>query len=93
MKVHDENPFSVVMPMGNVDPILTAREVAEDLRCSKSQVYRLMSGDVAGLTVLPHLALGRKKVVPRSALEKWKRQNISGMIPADSEKNTVDAVH
>ena len=79
--------------MSNVDPILTAKEVAEDLRCSKSQVYRLMSGDVDGLTVLPHLALGRKKVVPRSALEQWKRQNISGMIPSDSEKNTVDAVH
>ena len=93
MKVQDEQiPFGVI-PMSNVDPILTAREVAEDLRCSKSQVYRLMNREVQGLTVLPHLALGRKKVVPRSALEKWKRQNISGMIPGDSEKNTVDAVH
>ena len=79
--------------MSNVDPILTAKEVAEDLRCSKSQVYRLMNGDVVGLPVLPHLALGRKRVVPRSALEKWKQQNISGMIRTDSEKNTVDAVH
>ena len=75
------------------DLILTAKEVAEDLRCSKSQVYRLMAGDVGGVTMLPHLALGRKKVVPRSALEQWKRQNISGMIPSDSENNTVDAVH
>lgn len=79
--------------MSNVDPILTAKEVSEDLRCSKSQVYRLMNGDVEGVTVLPHLALGRKKVVPRSVLEQWKRQNISGMIRDDSEKNTVDAVH
>ena len=79
--------------MSNVDPILTAKEVAEDLRCSKSQVYRLMSGDVGGLTVLPHLPLGRKKVVPRSTLEQWKRQNISGMIRDDSEKTTVDAMH
>ena len=55
--------------MINADPVLTAKEVAEDLRCSKSQVYRLMSGDVEGVTVLPHLALGRKKVVPRSVLE------------------------
>lgn len=52
-----------------------------------------MSGEVKGLTVLPHLALGRKKVVPRSALEQWKRRNISGMIRDDSEKNTVDAMH
>ncbi len=79
--------------MSNADPILTAKEVAEDLRCSKSQVYRLMSGDVEGLTVLPHLALGRKKVIPRSMLEQWKRQNISGMIRDDSEKNIVDAMH
>jgi len=76
-----------------VDPILTATEIAEELRCSKSQVYRLLCGDVDGLTMLPHLALGRKKVVPRSALEQWKRQNISGMIPRNSEKNTVDAMH
>ena len=75
------------------DPILTAKEVATDLRCSKSQVYKLMSGDVDGLTMLPHLALGRKKVIPRSALELWKQQNISGMIRGDSEKNTVDAMH
>jgi len=63
--------------MIDADPDLTAKEVAEDLRCSKSQVYRLMSGDVDGVTVLPHLALGRKKVILRSMLENWKRQNMS----------------
>lgn len=45
-----------------------------------------MSGDVEGLTLLPHLPLGRKRVVPRSMLEQWKRQNISGIIPDDSGK-------
>jgi len=79
--------------MNTVDPVLTAEEVAQDLRCSKSQVYRLMSGEVEGIAMLPHLALGRKKVVLRSLLEQWKYQNISGIIPADSEKNTVDAMH
>ena len=79
--------------MIDADPVLTAKEVAEDLRCSKSQVYRLMNGDVQGVTVLPHLALGRKKVVPRSVLELWKRQNISGMIRGDSETDTVDVMH
>jgi predicted DNA-binding transcriptional regulator AlpA len=78
--------------MSKNDPVLTPKEVAEDLRCSKSQVYRLMTGSVEGLTVLPHLALGRKKVVLRSVLEEWKRQNMSGMIPNGSE-NTVDVVH
>jgi hypothetical protein len=79
--------------MSNVDPVLTPKEVAEDLRCSKSQVYRLMNGDVEGVTVLPHLTLGRKKVVPRSILEQWKRRNISGMIRGDSETDTVDVMH
>jgi hypothetical protein len=79
--------------MSQFDPVLTPKEVAEELRCSKSQVYRLMSGDVEGVTMLPHLALGRKKVVLRSILEQWKRQNISGMIRGDSEMNTVDVMH
>jgi predicted DNA-binding transcriptional regulator AlpA len=79
--------------MTAADPVLTAKEVAEDLRCSTSQVYRLMSGDVEGVSVLPHLPLGRKKVVPRSILEQWKRQNISGMIRGDSETDTVDVMH
>jgi predicted DNA-binding transcriptional regulator AlpA len=79
--------------MTNADPVLTAKEVAEDLRCSKSQVYRLMNGDVEGVSVLPHLALGRKKVVLRSMLEQWKRQNISGMIRGDAETDTVDVMH
>ena len=78
--------------MSEKDPVLTPREVAEDLRCSKSQVYRLMTGNVTGVTILPHLALGRKKVVPRSVLEEWKRRNMSGIIP-DGSENTVDAVH
>ena len=79
--------------MNSFDPILTATEVAADLRVSKSQVYRLLAGDLDGLPMIPHLALGRKKVVPRSALEQWKRQNISGMIAHDSEKTTVNAMH
>jgi hypothetical protein len=52
-----------------------------------------MSGDVEGVTVLPHLALGRKKVVLRSMLEQWKRRNMSGMIRGDSETDTVDVMH
>jgi predicted DNA-binding transcriptional regulator AlpA len=75
------------------DPLLTPKEVAEDLRCSKSQVYRLMTGDVEGLSVLPHLPLGRKKVVPRSVLEEWKQQNISGIMRDASDNDTVDVMH
>lgn len=66
------------------DPILTASEIAFELRCSKAHVYHLLNGDVEGLTVLPHLALGRKKVVPRSAFERWKSENLTGKIRDDS---------
>ena len=75
-----------------VDPVLTMQEVAQDLRCSKSQVSRLLNGEVKGVTRLPHIALGRRRVVLQSVLEAWKRRNLSGMIPDDSERITVDAV-
>ena len=71
--------------------ILTASEVALELRCSRSHVYNLMNGTVEGLTLLPHLALGRKKVVPRSCFENWKLQNITDTIASESGRNIVDA--
>jgi hypothetical protein len=76
-----------------VNEILTAKEVARELRCSKAQVYRLMNGDVKERTVLPHIALGRKKVVRRSSLEAWKRLNeIGAILSDDSEMKAVGAV-
>jgi hypothetical protein len=74
--------------------ILTAKEVAAELRCSKAQVYKLMNGEVKDRTVLPHIALGRKKVVRRSSLEAWKRANeIGAILSADSEMKAVGAVN
>ena len=79
--------------MDTMDDILTAKEVADELRCSKAQVYRLIRGSVDGLTPLPSLALGRKKVVMRSSFEAWKRANEQNRVTvtADSEANAVDA--
>ena len=76
-----------------MNEILTAKEVADELRCSKAQVYKLMNGEVKERTVLPHLALGRKKVVRRSSLEAWKRANeIGAILSPDSEMKAVGAV-
>ena len=76
-----------------MNEILTAKEVAEELRCSKAQVYKLMNGNVKNRTVLPHIALGRKKVVRRSSFEAWKQLNEKGAIlPGDSEMKAVGAV-
>jgi hypothetical protein len=79
--------------MNTKDHILTAKEIAEELRCSKAQVYRLINGVVDGLTPLPTLALGRRKVVMRSSFEAWKRSNEQNRVTVtgDSEVNAVDA--
>src|SRR5262249_17555741 len=50
----------------STQPIFTATEIANELRCSKAQVYRLIKGRVEGLTPLPTPPLRRKKVVMRA---------------------------
>ncbi len=77
-----------------IDNVLTVSEVASELRCSKAQIYRLMNGDVDGLTPLPTLPLGRKKVVMRASLEAWKIANERNraIVPNDSEVDAVDAL-
>jgi hypothetical protein len=73
------------------DQILTALEVALELRCSKAQVYKLLNGEVQGVGALPHIALGRKKVIRRSSFEAWKAANETGILPDDQNMNAVDA--
>ena len=72
--------------------ILTAAEIAAELRCSKAHVHNLINGKVAGAAPLPAIHLGRRRVVRRSTLERWKRMNEQGafdaMMPASPE---VDA--
>lgn len=57
------------------DLILTIADVAGDLRCSKAHVYNVINGKVAGVTPLPVISMGRRKLVRRSSLEQWKRAN------------------
>jgi hypothetical protein len=80
-----------------MNEILTAKEIALELRCSKAQVYKLINGEVPGVQKLPAIPLGKKKkVVMRSSLEAWKRTvevaGIGDTITRDSEVNAVDAV-
>ena len=51
--------------------ILTLREVAERLRCSRAHVSKLLNGQVPGLPALTHMAMGRRKVVRGEWLEEW----------------------
>jgi excisionase family DNA binding protein len=59
----------------NVPPILTLKEVAQILRCSKAHVANVINGHVKGLPRLTHFALGRRKLVRREWLDQWMEAN------------------
>jgi hypothetical protein len=51
--------------------ILTIKEVADILRCSKTHAQNVIEGKVNGLPKLTHLSLGRRKVVRKEWLDQW----------------------
>jgi excisionase family DNA binding protein len=55
--------------------ILTVAEVAAELRCSKAHVYNVINGKVEGVTALPAIVMGRRKLVRRAALKRWMEMN------------------
>jgi hypothetical protein len=55
----------------NTSTILTIKEVANILRCSKTHALNVIQGRVRGLPKLTHLSLGRRKVVRRDWLDQW----------------------
>jgi excisionase family DNA binding protein len=57
------------------DEVLTISEVATELRCSKAHVYNTINGKVRGVSKLPAIPMGRRRLVRRSSLETWKRAN------------------
>jgi hypothetical protein len=81
--------------MESGDRILTITEVAVDLRCSKAHVYNAVNGKLAGVSALPTITMGRRKLVRRRTLEGWKRANEKGpegaMLRASLEVDAVDA--
>src|SRR5207249_4847194 len=60
-----------------MDEILTAKDIARELHCSKAQTYKLLNGEVRGCSKLPAISIGRKKIVRRRTFEKWKQDNES----------------
>ena len=78
------------------DEVLTVEEVARDLRCSRAHVHNAINGRVVGLTPLRVLSLGRRRLVRRSTLEKWKLENertasTVGMIRSSPNIDAADA--
>jgi excisionase family DNA binding protein len=51
--------------------ILTLPEVAQLLRCSKAHLSNLLNGRVPGARPLPHVSVGRRKLIRRESLEHW----------------------
>ena len=61
--------------MNENSDILSITEVASTLRCSKAHVYNAINGKIAGVSQLPAIPMGRRKLVRRSSLESWKVSN------------------
>ena len=55
----------------NTSTMLTIKEVASILRCSKAHALNVICGRVPGLPKLTHLTIGRRKVIRRDWLEAW----------------------
>jgi excisionase family DNA binding protein len=51
--------------------VLTVREVAAELRCSKAHVHNIIAGKVHDLPPLPVLRIGRRVLVRHDALSHW----------------------
>ncbi len=68
--------------------ILSVAEVAALLRCSKAHVCKAIQGRVRGVTRLPALSMGRRKLIRRQSLEAWLTQNDRASLGA-----TIDTSH
>jgi excisionase family DNA binding protein len=54
---------------------LTVKEVAVILRCSKTHALNVLEGRVRGVPKLPHLSVGRRKLIKKEWLEAWMEEN------------------
>jgi excisionase family DNA binding protein len=75
--------------------ILTVTEVAQTLRCSKAHVHNLINGKVSGVLPLPTIPLGRRRIIRRTSLDRWAKDNErtfgGDMLPSSPEVDAVDA--
>lgn len=78
----------------NAKDILTISEVAAELRCSKALVYKLVNGSVCGVSALPVIRLGRRRLVRKASLDEWKRANenrdVGVIMPTSPERDAVE---
>lgn len=60
-----------IPPPDRGSEVLTMVETADLLRCSKAHVSNLLNNRFANVPPLPYFAIGRRKLIRRSALERW----------------------
>ena len=76
--------------MNPENQVLTVSAIAREMNCSKAQIYKAINGLVTGVSPLPAIRLGRRRLVRRATLEEWKRANervLSGAMIDPSVKN------
>ena len=61
-------------PLSGLPEVLTTREGAQMLRCSKAHFCNLLNGVVPGVPKLPYLQLGRRRLVRKTTLIQWIEQ-------------------
>ena len=66
------------LPLEELPEVLTLREVAQVLRCSKAHVCNIVNGQIAGTRQLPAITLGRRKLVRRPTLLNWLAESEQG---------------
>lgn len=71
----DEIVESLENGPGAPPELLTAAEVARELRVSKAHVHNLINGKVQGALPLPSVTLGRRRLIRRTSLKQWLRAN------------------
>jgi len=60
--------------LDSLPEVLTTREGAQVLRCSKAHFCNLLKGRVVGVPRLPCLRLGRRQLVRKASLKEWIEQ-------------------
>jgi excisionase family DNA binding protein len=71
--------------MASLD-LLTMKEVAAALHCSKAHVCNLAAGKVRGCVPLPAIHMGRRLLVRRESLLRWIERNEAGSIRHPKQK-------
>jgi uncharacterized protein (UPF0262 family) len=75
--------------------VLSVTDVAKLLRCSKAHVCKAIHGQIRGVTPLPAISMGRRKLVRRGSLEIWLAENdsarLDGKIEQSHKRGAVDA--